>query len=362
MIDEKVFMKRELEKPSWLQRLFGITPKINAVIEINNLLAEKPVKELSPNDIENIAEEYNVNVIKKFKPELLEFYRRYLNYCLNDKHLSDTEINDLKHLKCLFNVNDKDFNAVYREVTKRIYKTEVEKAVSNGRLEPEEKDFIEKLRSNLKISDDLASKIYQESSEKLIKRFVNNAVSDERLSREEEEELNEIAASLGVDLSFEENTKRVFDKYKLYWKIENEEIPSIDVDINLQRKERCYFHTQTDWLEQRRVTKRIRYSGPTVRLKIVKGVYWRMGDLGIQPVSEEQWKVIDSGHLFLTNKRLIFMGSHRNKTIRLNRILNFVPYTNGVEIQKDRGKNPFLKFSRNVDVFSMILGRVMFET
>ena len=113
--------------------------------------------------------------------------------------------------------------------------------------------------------------------------------------------------------------------------------------------------------EHRRVMKRIRYGGPTLRIKIVKGVYWRAGDLAIQPVSEDVLMKIDSGQLFLTNKRLIFMGSMKNKVIRLQRILDFNAYKNGVDVQVTTGKSPFIEFSKDVSLFCMILGRVLRE-
>ena len=131
------------------------------------------------------------------------------------------------------------------------------------------------------------------------------------------------------------------------------------MNINLQRNETCYFRAETGWHEYRRVTRRIRYGGPTVRLRIAKGVYWRMGDLGVQTGSDDVLTRVDSGSLFLTNKRLIFMGSRKNTTIRLSKILDFTPYKNGVEIQKSSGKSPFLEFEQGVDVFCMMLGRVL---
>lgn len=56
------------------------------------------------------------------------------------------------------------------------------------------------------------------------------------------------------------------------------------------------------------------------------------------------------------------MGSKGNKTINLNKILNIDPYSNGIEIQKETGKNPFLEFKNNVDVFSMIISRLINES
>ena len=51
------------------------------------------------------------------------------------------------------------------------------------------------------------------------------------------------------------------------------------------------------------------------------------------------------------------MGSRKNSTIRLSSVLDFMAYKNGVDIQKDRGKCPFLQFHKDIDLFAMLLGR-----
>ena len=55
------------------------------------------------------------------------------------------------------------------------------------------------------------------------------------------------------------------------------------------------------------------------------------------------------------------MGNLGNKIIRLNKILDITPYKNGVDVQKETGRSPFLEFSENVDIFSMMLVRLMDE-
>lgn len=55
------------------------------------------------------------------------------------------------------------------------------------------------------------------------------------------------------------------------------------------------------------------------------------------------------------------MGTKGNKIIAINKILDIEPFRNGIDIQKESGKSPFLEFSNNVDIFSMILIRLMNE-
>jgi hypothetical protein len=69
--------------------------------------------------------------------------------------------------------------------------------------------------------------------------------------------------------------------------------------------------------------------------------------------------MLDNGYLYLTNKRLLFIGNKKNSTIRLNRILSFTPYTNGLEIVKESGRNPFFLIDGDIDLFAMILSRVL---
>jgi len=352
------FKARPLKKPNFLQRLLRRLPGENALAEINNLLADN-LRAVSLEEVQEVGERYKVNLARKFPGELENFYSDYLRYCLVDKKLSAEEERDLIHLKSILSLNDKAVDRIHRETVETVYSETVEEALENGRLEENEREFLEKLQQHLKLPETVAQKIYAEKAENLLASCLQAAVEDERFSPEEESELEALARNLGIKLKYDEKTRPALDKYRLYWLIENGDIPELEVDIHLQRSEKCFFAAELDWYEYRRVTRRIRYGGPTLRIKILKGVYWRAGDLGVQAVSEDVLAHIDSGSLFLTNKRLIFLGNRKNTTIRLSRILDFNAYQNGVEIIKDSGKSPFLQFKHGVDIFSMILGRVL---
>ena len=86
-----VFQKKELAKRSFWQSLIGGNPKENAVAEINNLLAEKSLLDISIEDIARIEEKYDVDVSKSIQEEAQAWFKQYLEFCLTDKLISETE-------------------------------------------------------------------------------------------------------------------------------------------------------------------------------------------------------------------------------------------------------------------------------
>jgi hypothetical protein len=358
-----IYKTKELKKPGLIQKLLGKVPAENAMVEINNLFAanQTSIEKIKLDNIIEIADKYKVNLNKKFKEIRLELFRAYLHHCLTDSKLEDFEIKSLKHIRELLLLNEPDTESQIKLETEKLYEQHVKAAVGDGKLDDSEKENLEKLKKDLLISESVASKIYDTSAKEILKKFIDGAVSDERLSPNEELEIAEISKSLGIELKVEDKSKEVLDRYKLYWQIENSLLPVIDTDINIQKTEKLHFQTNVKWLEQRRITKRVNYGGPTARIKIAKGVYYRVGSVNVQRVSEDVWQTIDTGKIYLTNKRLIFMGAKGNKILAINKILDIEPFRNGIDIQKESGKSPFLEFSNNVDIFSMILVRLMNE-
>jgi len=349
-----------LKTPTFFQKLFKIQPRENAFRELNNRLVEvDDVRQIQLEELEKIAEQFKVNIRRQFKGELQDLYKRFLEFCLRDRRLSPKETAQLAHLKALFGLEDKIIDKIHREVAEKIYHQSVAEVIADGRVDPEEKRFLEELENTLKLPRELAQKIYSRQAREYLENYLNQALADERLSPAEERELYTIAENLHITLQLDEPTRRLLEKYRLFWLIENGDIPVLEPGINLQRREECYFFTDCTWYEYRRITRRINYGGPTFRLKLAKGIYWRVGSFNVQAVSQDVMVPIDQGRLFLTNKRLIFIGSKKSRNIRLNRVLEFTPYKNGVEIIKDAGKNPFFEFYDGVDIFAMILGRLL---
>lgn len=355
----QVFARKPLKIQSFFQKLLRRQPPENAVIEINNLLASKPVLDVQLTEISDILAKYKPNVRRLFANDIIELYERYLRHCLVDKAFSDTEHEELKHLKHLLSLTDETVKNIHLNVAKEVYEKSVNEAIFDGNLTSEERDFLQKLQTDLALPDDIAHKIYAEANQFVLTLFLLNAIDDRQLSPDEDAEFEALCRNLGVKPEIQPHTQRQLERYRLYWRIENAELPTINVDIKLYKSEACYFTCNALWFEFRTVTKRINYSGLGARVRIAKGVYYRVGTVAPQRITSEELKLIDSGKIYITNKRVIFMGVLKNFSLRLERLLAFSPYSDSVELEKDAGRNPILKLGDETEIFCRILARVM---
>ena len=358
-MNQTVFQAAPLVEVSMFQKLLRQQPQENAVIQLNNLLSAKPVRQVSLADVRSIEAHYGISLKKEFSLNLEEFYATYLNFCLADKSLSREEMEDLKHLKLILFLDDESVSRLHAELGKDIYKKSFEEAVADGRLTEAEESFLGKLEAELMLPKELVEKISIEVRSAHLQAYTDSIVRDQRISPTEERELQAIAKSLNVNIQMDDATRQQFQKLKLYWALENLPLPTIQSDIALQKGEECYFSTSNvNWYEPRVVRKSSARTGVTFR--VAKGFYLHAA----QPArisSTEQLKLINSGAVYLTNKRIIFIGQGKNSNIRLDKIVNFVPYTDGVEIGKDTGRNPTLQLSSRADIFCITLERVLQE-
>lgn len=354
-----IYKTANLYKQSFFQKLFKQQPEENAIIELNNLLASKPIRDINALEINDISAKYRLNLISIFPRNIAEFYTAYLSACLVDMNLSDEEIEELNHLKKLLNLTDENVNKIHEKIIGKVYQKEIDEVIKDGMITEQEKKFLEKLQNNLRLNISIAEKISAESRKKLMEDRLQAIIEDGRISPTEEAEFYAIAKNLDVDVQIDDANKSMFEKLKLYWTIENAELSPISVGLSLQKAEECYFSTSVGWYELRTETTRYNYAGTTARIKIMKGVYYRVGSVKVQPIKRDVLRQIDSGTLYLTNKRIIFVGSKKNSNIRLDKVLSFTPYSDGIEIGKDTGKSPFLSFTNNLEIFELLLSRLL---
>ncbi len=307
-----LFNRRELNSQNFIQKIFNT--KSNFLIELENLLAnyENSLDSLSASNIYPIAQKYNVNLEKDFLAERKDFLRRVMEKSLND-----------------------------------------------GRVDEVERKRVWHFADILQLDEDTAKSVYREAVKSTMDSYTKPIFESQVYSPEDESRMYAAAKNLGLALTFPPEIQSKLAKYRQNWEIINGKLPVLQSDIHLQPGELLHHVQQANWFEERTETTRVNYGGLTYSAKIVGNLRWRMGSIAPQRITQDVWKQIDCGQVFLTNKRIIFNGQHGNKVIPYSKVLHFKAYSNGVQIQKDSGKSPFLEFSDDVPIFAEILNRLI---
>ncbi len=105
--------------------------------------------------------------------------------------------------------------------------------------------------------------------------------------------------------------------------------------INLQKNEKVVwvFHG-CDYLEDK--TKRTYQGGSRgVSIKVVKGVYYRVGAFKGEPVFNTERVKVDSGVVYVTNKHIYFAGANKSLRVPYSKIVSFLPFTDAVGVIRD---------------------------
>lgn len=108
-----------------------------------------------------------------------------------------------------------------------------------------------------------------------------------------------------------------------------------EVPFNLQKAEKpVWVFQDVKYYEQRTRRKYVGgYQG--VRIRIAKGVYYSTGGFRGNPVDISETVHIDTGLLGVTNKHLYFSGNTKAFRLRFDKIVSFVPYGDGIGVQRD---------------------------
>ena len=76
----------------------------------------------------------------------------------------------------------------------------------------------------------------------------------------------------------------------------------------------------------------------SVGFRVAKGVYVRPGTFRGRAVESTSMEQRDAGLLGITTKHLYFKGSHTSFRVRLEKIVSFEPFRDGLQIMRDTAR------------------------
>jgi hypothetical protein len=145
--------------------------------------------------------------------------------------------------------------------------------------------------------------------------------------------------------------------------LKNGQAPLLDrPNFILQRGEKiCWIEPGT--IEEIKVVGR-RYEGGSsgISFRVARGVRFNIGRQRGHSVSETAAVTTSSGELIITNKRIAFLGDRKSLAIKLDKLLEIEPGTNGIKFSESGKASPkAVKYynRENAEIVCEVLNFVM---
>ncbi|MBO0953225.1 hypothetical protein [Fibrella forsythiae] len=352
-----IFEARPLVEQSLMQRILGQRPSQNAVIELNNLLATQPIESITPADLTAIEAKYGLQ-LNQYQLNLEEFYAVHLNYRLGAPQLRLEELSDIVHLQTIFQLPISSVQQLHSLIGEGVYRRQVEQAIQYGYINEADKEALAKLSQWLSLTTEAADRIYSDVCQSFLSSLVDELGAKARLSPDNLRRLNKVSQGFGVKPSAQ--IKQIMDRYGRYWTIESMPLPVLEVGIPLQKSERCFFQTsEVNWFEERATIRRANYTDHYEQYQSFDSVDLDSVKVPVQKDTFAILKLIHTGRLYLTNKRLLFESREKTTVIKFESIYAIKTYKQGLLIRKATGKDVLLLMAQDADRFTLIYRQLL---
>lgn len=357
--DDRIFRPRPLKRRSFWGWLFNRCIPENAVIALTNAIVDAGhPSAVSERTIKKIHSQYHFNIYTKFSieiaPAYLAFVRRVFSELANTE-LTQEDVDDIAALHKIFQIPAESVARLNLKAGSLVYRDALKVALADSRLSTREKSDLEHLGRQLDLDEDTIQTLYNNALFSLIQEKIDNALEDGELSPEEEADIDEVCERFGINLSYKPNAELAIRRAKRLWQLRHAPLSPIHVDIQLKRGENCFALFDALWLEVRR-SAAVPWHPQYISIGDKSEMAWSYA-----PIVEDCLTEIDAGQLFLTNKRLIFVGKGTTTTIPLSKILRIEQFREGIKVHKETGRSPYLVSSR-AQVLGAVSARLLAES
>ena len=113
------------------------------------------------------------------------------------------------------------------------------------------------------------------------------------------------------------------------------------------------------FLKRKKVTTRINYGGLTGSIRIMKGISYRVGSVGVERVSKEIMDREDSGMFYITNQRIGYQGYRKQFSFPFSKIGSLELRYDGLHIFKDGKESPYILELNDHEVALSVISLLM---
>lgn len=349
---------RPVQRRDWMDRMLARPRPDLASQALQHLLSQRDPAQITCADISALLLEYDVGG-PEARDVLVQMWRTVLGIFLSDDAFSEREIAYLEALREAFALTADEVRSSEEAVVHPRYAVALRDALADARLTDAERAVMAQLAEALRLPVDVQEDIHRRSSRALIGKLLDRSVADRRLSPEELEHLASVARHLGITPDFDQATDAMLDRYALFWRIENGDLPSVPLsDPALEDGEVCHLSVAADVYETRTPSDTSDTEG-VGSVRIARGVYFRVGSASSERMNRSLLVRADSGRVHVTSSRVIFAGAEQAAAFRLRDISSYQVYADGIILERRTGPGPYFTMEGDVELAAVILGAAL---
>lgn len=233
--------------------------------------------------------------------------------------------------------------------------------LKDGVIDPLELEQLKYVENKYELTKEEIRKIQR----KALSTYFNEIISDQRISEEERKSLQDLLNLFSLQTNEINFDQKIFNKYYTLGLIEQGSLPSVEnkneLNIIFKPNEILHYGASSQLNKIKKVTKRINYGGLTGSIKIMKGVRYRIGSIGVQTKTQEILDTEDVGILYITNQRIGFKGNKKQFNILFNKIISFELFSEGIFIFKQGKETPYILTLDDYEVPLSILSCLLYK-
>jgi hypothetical protein len=356
--DSPFAFTRPARPRGWMDRMLGRPRADLADLALQHLLSQRDPAHISRSDISNLLIEYDVSG-PDARNVLVQMWRRVLGAFLSDDKFSDREIAYLDALREAFALTDEEVRESERQVVHPRYSIALHDALADTRLSDDERAVLARLAQQLRLPDAVQQELYARSTRSVIEGLLGRSTADRRLSPDELEQLASVARHLGVTREFDGATEAMLDRYALFWRIENGDLPTVILDTTpLDGEETCHLAVPAERFEPRASHEGGESEGAG-SVRIARGVYYRVGSASEERMNRASLDRADTGRFLVTSQRVLFEGAKETIAFRLRDISSYQVYADGIVLERRAGLGPCFLLEGDVELIAVILGAAL---
>ena len=251
-------------------------------------------------------------------------------------------------------------NFIARRDAKVEYRDALRKCLSDWRVDESHERHLEQLASQYGLNKSELRRLHQEA----VASFFEQVANDGALSEEEKSALKSVIHIMDPETSTFDYTKETFSQH--YWLalIDKGIFPAFekrDLGGVLQKKEVLHW-TTTATLKKwtREITGAASFGGGLGgSVRLTPGTRYRMGSVKSIPIVQEVLANDDTGRLWLSDRRLGFIGRRKKFAIALSKAESLDVFHDGIAIRVAGRKAPQILGMANAEFSAVVLSALL---